>query len=71
MVLNHNCFQISCDYLSGQGTAQYGDTLGPLAACGRHDPCVVPRAVPSVEAMAAIVVLDQLLIQNSRSAAAK
>lgn len=32
-----------------------------LQAHGRHDPCVVPRAVPVVEAMAAIVVLDMLL----------
>ncbi len=30
-------------------------------ARGRHDPCVVPRAVPIVEAMAAIVLLDTLL----------
>ena len=30
-------------------------------AQGRHDPCVVPRAVPVVEAMAAMVVLDMLL----------
>ena len=30
-------------------------------AHGRHDPCVVPRAVPVVEAMAAIVTLDMLL----------
>ncbi|MGX7666559.1 chorismate synthase [Flavobacterium pedocola] len=28
---------------------------------GRHDPCVVPRAVPIVEAMAAIVILDYFL----------
>ena len=28
---------------------------------GRHDPCVVPRAVPIVEAMAAITVLDMML----------
>ena len=28
---------------------------------GRHDPCVVPRAVPIVEAMAAIVIADHLL----------
>ena len=28
---------------------------------GRHDPCVVPRAVPIVEAMAALVIADQLL----------
>ncbi len=32
-----------------------------LEARGRHDPCVVPRAVPVVEAMAAIVTLDFLL----------
>lgn len=30
-------------------------------ARGRHDPCVLPRAVPMVEAMAALVVCDQLL----------
>jgi chorismate synthase len=30
----------------------------------------VPRAVPIVEAMAAIVVMDQLLMQNSRKSAA-
>jgi len=32
---------------------------------GRHDPCVVPRAVPIVEAMAAMVILDHLLINQS------
>lgn len=35
-------------------------------AKGRHDPCVVPRAVPIVEAMAAMVVLDQLLVWLSQ-----
>jgi chorismate synthase len=34
---------------------------------GRHDPCVVPRAVPIVEAMAAIVVTDHLLLNASSS----
>ena len=33
---------------------------------GRHDPCVVPRAVPIVEAMAALVILDYILINNSK-----
>lgn len=33
---------------------------------GRHDACVVPRAVPIVEAMAALVLVDLLLIQQSR-----
>ena len=32
-----------------------------LVVSGRHDPCVVPRAVPVVEAMVALVLLDQLL----------
>ncbi|KAF8546574.1 chorismate synthase [Imleria badia] len=53
-----------------QNTAQYDGTPGTLAARGRHDPCVVPRAVPIVEGMAAIVVMDQLLIQNARKTAA-
>ncbi|KAL9716031.1 bifunctional chorismate synthase/riboflavin reductase [NAD(P)H] aro2 [Leucoagaricus gongylophorus] len=52
-----------------QQTAQYDGTPGTLAARGRHDPCVVPRAVPIVESMAAIVVMDQLLIQNARKTA--
>jgi chorismate synthase len=38
-----------------------------LAAKGRHDPCVVPRAVPIVESMAALVLLDNVLRQASRS----
>lgn len=53
-----------------QQTAQYNGTPGYLAARGRHDPCVVPRAVPIVEAMAAIVVMDLLLMQSARKAAA-
>ena len=38
-----------------------------LNARGRHDPCVVPRAVPIVEAMAALVLADQILLQQSRN----
>ena len=34
-----------------------------LKARGRHDPCVLPRAVPVVEAMAAMTVLDYLLLR--------
>lgn len=33
-----------------------------IKARGRHDPCVVPRAVPVVESMAALVVLDHYLL---------
>ena len=36
-----------------------------LTMTGRHDPCVVPRAVPVVEAMAALVILDALLLHRA------
>ena len=38
-----------------------------LAARGRHDPCVLPRAVPMVEAMAALVLCDHALRQRATS----
>lgn len=49
-----------------QHTASYTGEAGVLAARGRHDPNVVPRAVPIVEAMASITILDFLLAQNAR-----
>jgi chorismate synthase len=35
-----------------------------LSAHGRHDPCVLPRAVPIVEAMAALTIIDYYLLQK-------
>jgi len=49
-----------------QTTASYSYEEGVLEAKGRHDPCVVPRAVPIVEAMAALVVIDALMAQYAR-----
>ncbi len=37
-----------------------------LRAKGRHDPCVLPRAVPIVEAMAALVLVDHWFIHRAR-----
>ncbi|MGB3494471.1 MAG: chorismate synthase [Elainellaceae cyanobacterium] len=37
-----------------------------LSAKGRHDPCVLPRAVPMVEAMVALVLCDHLLRQQGQ-----
>ncbi len=37
-----------------------------LAAKGRHDPCVLPRAVPMVEAMVALVLCDRLLYNRAQ-----
>jgi len=50
-----------------QQTADYVGNQTVLEAKGRHDPCVVPRAVPIVETMAALVLLDLILIQKMRS----
>lgn len=41
-----------------------GDAV-TVSGKGRHDPCVVPRAVPIVEAMAALVLADYLLISRT------
>lgn len=49
-----------------QNTSTYEGKDGVLAARGRHDPSVTPRAVPIVESMTALVIADQLLIQKSR-----
>ncbi|MCD6038924.1 MAG: chorismate synthase [Gammaproteobacteria bacterium] len=36
-----------------------------LEATGRHDPCVLPRAVPIVDAMSALVIMDHFLRHNA------
>lgn len=40
----------------------------PLTVTGRHDPCIVPRAVPCLEAAAAIAVYDALLARRKEQA---
>jgi chorismate synthase len=42
-----------------------------LEASGRHDPCVLPRAVPLVEAMSALVLVDHWLRQTTLRTAAE
>lgn len=48
-----------------QKAATNAMSLTDIEIKGRHDPCLVPRIVPVVEAMAALVVADCLLIQRS------
>jgi chorismate synthase len=45
-----------------QKTVTSSNEQAELAARGRHDPCVLPRAVPIVEAMAALVLCDHALL---------
>ncbi|MFT6244541.1 MAG: chorismate synthase [Salibacteraceae bacterium] len=49
-----------------QQTLNAKDEIVEMQGKGRHDPCVVPRAVAIVEAMAAITILDFYLLHNSR-----
>lgn len=51
--------------LMEQPTVTKGGEETVLLARGRHDPCVVPRAVPVVEAMAALVLLDHCLLDRA------
>jgi chorismate synthase len=48
-----------------QETVTSGGTETELKARGRHDPCVLPRAVPMVEAMARLVLCDHFLRQKA------
>ncbi|MEB3332618.1 MAG: chorismate synthase [Synechococcaceae cyanobacterium] len=49
-----------------QATINAAGEATTLAAKGRHDPCVLPRAVPMVEAMVALVLADHLLRQQGQ-----
>ncbi len=49
-----------------QKTVDFDGNPVVLEAKGRHDPCVVPRAVPIVETMAALVLADLAMVQASR-----
>jgi chorismate synthase len=52
-----------------QETVGYDGKPCVLEAKGRHDPCVLPRAPPLIEAMTALVLADAALIQRSRGKA--
>ena len=52
-----------------QNTVDEANNEVKLTAEGRHDPCVVPRAVPIVEGMAAMVILDHLLRRQTNKLA--
>lgn len=51
--------------LQEQPTVDKNGNATTLKAKGRHDPCVLPRAVPVVEDMAAMVILDYILLKNA------
>jgi chorismate synthase len=61
----HVAFKPPATIAFEQKTVTTSKTETALAARGRHDPCVLPRAVPIVEAMAALVLCDHALRQRA------
>lgn len=63
------CFRVAfkpvATLLRPQATIDTDGNATQLEVKGRHDPCVLPRAVPLVEAMAAMVILDSYLVNKT------
>jgi chorismate synthase len=57
------CYSI---YMYLQKTVTRGGQAVELRGKGRHDPCVLPRAVPMVEAMMALTLVDHLMMQKAQ-----
>jgi chorismate synthase len=60
-------FKPTATILRPQQTVDVGGAATELIGRGRHDPCVVPRAVPIVEAMAALVLVDHWMRQAAQN----
>lgn len=59
-------FKPTATILQPQQTVDLRGEPTELIGRGRHDPCVVPRAVPIVEAMTALVLVDHWMRQNAQ-----
>jgi chorismate synthase len=59
-------FKPTATILQNQKTIDIHGKETELLARGRHDPCVVPRAVPIVEAMTALVLVDHWMRQDAQ-----
>jgi len=59
-------FKPTATIAQAQQTVDRSGHVVTLEARGRHDPCVLPRAVPMVEAMACLVLADHLLRQRAQ-----
>jgi chorismate synthase len=60
-------FKPTATILQLQKTVDVAGRETELMGKGRHDPCVVPRAVPIVEAMTALVLIDHWMRQHAQS----
>ena len=64
-IITRTAFKPTATISSTQKTVDRDGNAVELAAKGRHDPCVLPRAVPMVEAMTLLVLVDHALSQRS------
>ena len=64
-IIFHCAFKPTATVLRPQDTVDTNHEDTTLTGRGRHDPCVLPRAVPIVEAMAAITLADHFLRQRA------
>ena len=60
-------FKPTATIMRSQQTVTTGGEETELSARGRHDPCVLPRAVPMVESMAILVLVDHVLRQRAQN----
>lgn len=59
-------FKPTATVLQAQATVDKHGNPTELIGRGRHDPCVLPRAVPIVEAMTALVLVDHVLLHQAQ-----
>jgi len=64
-------FKPTATILRPQATVDIQGNPAELMGRGRHDPCVLPRAVPIVEAMAALVLVDHWMRNAAQTATFK
>lgn len=65
-VVVHVAFKPTSTIAKAQGTVTRDGQEVELRGKGRHDPCVLPRAVPMVEAMVALTLVDALMMQQAQ-----
>ena len=66
-ILLQVAFKPTSTIRKAQDTVDIHGNAVVLSARGRHDPCVLPRAVPIVEAMVALVLVDHFLRQRAKT----
>lgn len=64
-IVTRTAFKPTATISSSQQTVDRDNNAVELSAKGRHDPCVLPRAVPMVEAMTLLVLVDHWLSQKT------